>query len=502
MCEARDSAGSRRPSASREPHGGPLVPLAGGTCVALAPRSLLVFPVAPDPTAREECYRLLFDGAFDAILVFECDTLAVVDANHSATTLFGRTRDELTGVSVSDLLVSPRDAAAWTRHEETHIASQRMRRVDGSGFLAEVNCKRLELAGRNMHAAFLRDITKRTEFDEAYAVAEMKFAAAFASSGDAINVTRVEDGVYVEVNEGFTRLTGYSAEEVVGQGASELELWADPADRVRMVEALKADGFVDGLEAGFCGRDGTVGVCSVSARLIHIGGEPHILSVTRDISDQKRTAEELEQSNARLGRMVRDMTTTLGRVVETRDPYTHGHQERVARVSKALAAEMKLPDDEIEAVSMAALVHDVGKLSVPAEILNKPGALSEVEFGLIRVHSERGYAILADVDFPWPIAQIVLQHHERCDGSGYPRGLLGEEILLPARILAIADVVEAMASHRPYRPALGLEAAIDEIRDNSQKYDAEARAACLRLYESGELDFLREDPDILLGSKG
>jgi len=240
----------------------------------------------------------------------------------------------------------------------------------------------------------------------------------------------------------------------------------------------------------------------VSARLIHIGGEPHILSVTRDISDQKRTAEELEQSNARLGRMVRDMTTTLGRVVETRDPYTHGHQERVARVSKALAAEMKLPDDEIEAVSMAALVHDVGKLSVPAEILNKPGALSEVEFGLIRVHSERGYAILADVDFPWPIAQIVLQHHERCDGSGYPRGLLGEEILLPARILAIADVVEAMASHRPYRPALGLEAAIDEIRDNSQKYDAEARAACLRLYESGELDFLREDPDILLGSKG
>jgi HD-GYP domain-containing protein (c-di-GMP phosphodiesterase class II) len=149
---------------------------------------------------------------------------------------------------------------------------------------------------------------------------------------------------------------------------------------------------------------------------------------------------------------------------------------------------MGLSDDVIATVELAALVHDIGKLAVPAELLTRPTQLSEIEFRLIREHPLTSHEILKGIAFPWPIADIVLQHHERCDGSGYPYGLLRDGILLPARILAVADVVEAMASHRPYLPALGMEAAIAEIVGEPAKYDADAAAACVRLYESGRID--------------
>jgi putative nucleotidyltransferase with HDIG domain len=247
---------------------------------------------------------------------------------------------------------------------------------------------------------------------------------------------------------------------------------------------------VDNFEAGFRYKDGVVRTGLMSCRVIEVGGEACLLSMTRDISERKRAEDDLARSNARLAEMVLEITRTLGRVVEIRDPYTHGHQERVAQVSRAIAMEMGLSAADIQACEMSALVHDVGKLAVPAEILNKPGVLSDVEFGLIKAHSERGFEILKGVEFPWPMAQIVLQHHERQDGSGYPNGLAGEDILLPARILAIADVVEAMASYRPYRPALGLAAAIAEIEGYPERFDVDARAACLSLNARSELAFL------------
>ncbi len=174
----------------------------------------------------------------------------------------------------------------------------------------------------------------------------------------------------------------------------------------------------------------------------------------------------------------------MGHVVETRDPYTAGHERRVAELAVALGAELGLPAAELEGLRLAALIHDIGKIAVPAEILAKPGRLSEVEFNLIRQHARAGYEILAAIDFGAPVAEIVLQHHERLDGSGYPEGLAGEQILLEARILAVADTVEAMSSHRPYRAALGMEAALDEVRCRAGSgYDPEVAAACLRVVE-------------------
>ena len=169
--------------------------------------------------------------------------------------------------------------------------------------------------------------------------------------------------------------------------------------------------------------------------------------------------------------------------VETRDSYTAGHQTRSADLARNIAIEMGLLQEKINAIRIACSIHDIGKLSIPAEILSKPTKLSEIEFPPIMEHSRKGFEMLKDVESPWPLAEIVLQHHERMDGSGYPRNLKGEEICMEARILAVADVVEAMASHRPYRPGLGIEAALDEIKKNSGIfYDSDVADACLRLF--------------------
>jgi putative nucleotidyltransferase with HDIG domain len=169
--------------------------------------------------------------------------------------------------------------------------------------------------------------------------------------------------------------------------------------------------------------------------------------------------------------------------VETRDPYTAGHQRRVSDLARSIGSEMKLDEDVVDGLRMAAAIHDIGKISVPAEILSKPGKLTNLEFSLIQSHSETGYEILKDIDFPWPIARIVLEHHERINGSGYPNGTPGDKLLTESKILAVADVVESMASHRPYRPSLGINAALEEISKNSSiLYDGEVVKACLRLF--------------------
>ena len=193
-------------------------------------------------------------------------------------------------------------------------------------------------------------------------------------------------------------------------------------------------------------------------------------------------------------RQLRDsMRATIGAIsgtVEVRDPYTAGHQQRAARIAAAIAREMGLPEMQIQGIYLAGIIHDVGKISVPSEILSKPGKLSKAESELVQAHPQAGYDILKDVAFPWPIAQIVLQHHERIDGSGYPRGLAGEAILIEARILAVADVVEAMNSHRPYRPALGPEVALAEIEKGAGRlYDNGAVQACVRLFREHGLKF-------------
>ncbi len=205
----------------------------------------------------------------------------------------------------------------------------------------------------------------------------------------------------------------------------------------------------------------------------------------------RRDLEQMvEERTASLRRAMDGIIRAMGLTVESRDPYTSGHQHRVAMLSAAMAAEMGLSTHRIEGIRLAGMIHDLGKITVPASILSKPTRLADYEFALIKTHPQVGYDILKEIEFPWPIAQIVHQHHERMNGSGYPLGISAEEILLEARIISVADVVEAMASHRPYRPAIGLDQALAEVADNAGKlYDPEAVKACLKLFRQKGFSF-------------
>jgi HD-GYP domain-containing protein (c-di-GMP phosphodiesterase class II) len=194
-------------------------------------------------------------------------------------------------------------------------------------------------------------------------------------------------------------------------------------------------------------------------------------------------SKELTQNVEYLRKIMGAVIQTLSMMIETKDPYTAGHERRVADLARSIAGEMGLSFEKTEAVRLSSAIHDIGKPYIPSEILNKPGKLLEAEYSLIKLHPKYAHDILKNIDFPWPLAEIVYQHHERCDGSGYPRGLEGKGILLKARIIAVADVVEAMASHRPYRPSLGIDAALREIADNrGGKYDSKVVDICLRLF--------------------
>jgi len=211
-----------------------------------------------------------------------------------------------------------------------------------------------------------------------------------------------------------------------------------------------------------------------------------IANTLAGIIERRNTQKQLEYALDRLRAGMGATIQGIAAISETRDPYTAGHQRRVSDLARAIATEMGLHHDTIDAIRIAGAIHDIGKISVPTEILSKPGKITEMEFGIIKLHPQTAYNILKDIDFPWPVAQVVLQHHERMDGSGYPRGLKGESILIEARIIGVADVVEAIASHRPYRPAQGIDKALAEIsRNTGILYDPAVVGACAKLFAEG-----------------
>lgn len=232
-------------------------------------------------------------------------------------------------------------------------------------------------------------------------------------------------------------------------------------------------------------KDGTpVDIVVSTAPFLDEGGHYEgQVGIHMDISERKRTEEALKLSLEKLQATLEGTINALAATTEKRDPYTAGHQGRVAYLSCAVAKEMDLPEEQIDGIEMAALIHDIGKIAVPAEILSSPRRLSETEMNLIRTHPQVGHDIMKTIEFPWPVAQIVLQHHERIDGSGYPSGLSGEDIVVEARILAVADVVEAISSHRPYRPSHGIDKALEEVSQKSGiLYDPCVVDACMKLF--------------------
>lgn len=311
---------------------------------------------------------------------------------------------------------------------------------------------------------------------------EEKYRTLFEDSRDAIYITAAK-GELIDFNQSTLELFGYSREELIEMDTKNIFVSADEYHRFQ--EKIAQNGSVREFEAKLRKKDGTKMDCLITAtvRLTKDKSIWGYQGIIRDISELVANRNELEKTLKKLKKTLRGTIQAMALTGETRDPYTAGHQHRVGDLACSIALEMEVSKDQIQGIHLAGVIHDIGKISVPGEILSKPGAISANEFGLIKEHCQVGYNILKTIDFPWPIAKIVLQHHERMDGSGYPEGISGENIILGARILAVADVVEAMASHRPYRPALGIDMALREIRKNRDaSYDPQVVDACLMLF--------------------
>jgi HD-GYP domain-containing protein (c-di-GMP phosphodiesterase class II) len=315
------------------------------------------------------------------------------------------------------------------------------------------------------------EVENRRKAQKALHMSEMNFRNMIKNNADGILILD-KNSIVRFMNPAAENIIGIRAEQLVGQTFDHLVTPGKP------------------IELDLISGDGKSAIAEMRIMETEWEGESAYLASLRDVTERKRMQLALQKNLDGLKQAVSGTIKAIALTVEMRDPYTSGHQHRVSYLARAIAEEIKLSDDQAEGVYTAAAIHDIGKISLPAEILTKPGRLSNIEMKMIQAHSQVAYDILKGIDFPWPIAQIVLQHHERMDGSGYPQGLSGDEILLEARILGVSDVVETMASHRPYRPSIGIDKALEEIAQNKTVlYDPQVVDACLKLFADKGFEF-------------
>lgn len=308
------------------------------------------------------------------------------------------------------------------------------------------------------------EIDNRRQAQKALHMSEMNFRNMIKNNADGILIFD-KNSIVRFMNPAAENIFGIREEQLVGQTFDHLVVPGRP------------------IELDLISGDGSSTTAEMRVMQTEWEGETAYLASLRDITERKLMQLELQDNLDDLKQAVNGTIKAIASTVEMRDPYTSGHQQRVAILARAIAKEINISSDQAEGVFMASAIHDIGKISLPAEILSKPVKLSDIEVQMIQSHSQVGYDILKGIDFPWPIADIVLQHHERMDGSGYPHKLAGDEILLEARILGVADVVETMASHRPYRPSIGLDKALEEIVQNKTVlYDPQVVDACVKLF--------------------
>lgn len=450
---------------------------------------------------RDIC-RYIVEHAADGVYIYSQGRLEYVNAAFEK--LAGMSRGEIHSLGTDFVNLLPPDERHLllerrrARKEGREVPSTfviRAFKEDGSPVYLESHTN--PVPGRpDSVVGIIRDITERKISEKKDAELReigTRYHTILETANEGMAI--VQDGVIKFVNPFLLKDSGYSADDLIGKPAMNF-VAADCLDDIRELGERRKAGekAPASLEATVKTK---VGKRSVEVNISEIlyEGKPANYLVLHNISKHKKMEEDLKNTLEKLRKAMNATTQAIAMIVEQRDPYTAGHQRRVADLARAIATELGLISEQIDALRMAGLLHDLGKIAVPSEILTKPTRLTPTEMTLIRIHPQVGYDILKTIEFPWPIAEIIYQHHERLDGSGYPRGLAGADILIEARVLAVADVVEAMITHRPYRAALKLEEALEEIgRNKGIQYDPDTVEACKRCFLEKGFNFKTEAP--------
>lgn len=450
---------------------------------------------------EEERLRAIMENAWDGVAIFD-QNFRVMFESPSLARMTGYSPDEWTGITPDKFEVHHDDLRPMLAQLEALRSRPgsfiqdvviRYRRRDGSW-------RTMEAAGRNLLddpkvkgvVINFRDITERKKAEDSLRRSEERFRSLVETSSDW--VWEIDSGNrYTYVSPKVREILGHEPQDLLGRTPFEFMHQREGRRVSTIMRRFAAEHLPFSLlENTATHQDGRAVVLESSAVPItdSTGRLAGYRGINRDITERKKVEQELQRSLRRLEKTMESTIEAITTTIETRDPYTTGHQMRVTGLACAIAKVMEVPPTRIEGIRVAGLLHDIGKIAVPTEILSKPGKLNEVEYEMIKTHAKIGYNILKKIEFPWPVARTVLQHHERWNGSGYPYGVRGEDILLEARILAVADVMEAMSSHRPYRPSIGADRALDEIAVNSGLlYDPAVASACVAAFSESGFEF-------------
>ncbi len=452
--------------------------------------------MAPLSSNCHECVRLFIEHAPSALAMFDREMryLAVSkrwidDYGLAAEAVVGRSHYE----------VFPEIPDAWRDVHRRALAGETIRAQDSCFARRDGSTQWLNWEIRPWYTSaqaiggvvlFTEDVTASKSASIELERHAARYRAVLGTTIEGFLLVRSEDGRISEVNDAYVQLSGYRRDELLAMRISDLDAQENHAEVAAHIARIKENGH-DRFETVHRRKDGTL--WPVEAAVTHTTTpEDLYFAFLLDITQRKQAQARVADHVTQLEQSMLATLAAVANMVEQRDPYTAGHERRTGIIAGDLAREMGRSAEQCRILELAGMVHDIGKIGVPVEILSKPGRLAAIEYELVKTHVERGYEILKDVRFPWPIADIIRQHHERMDGSGYPRNLRGDDILPEARILAVADVVESMGSHRPYRPALGLEEGVREIQNHrGVKFDAEVVDALVRLLKDKQYQLPR-----------
>jgi PAS domain S-box-containing protein/putative nucleotidyltransferase with HDIG domain len=438
---------------------------------------------------KENLYRRVIDSSPFAIIIHSYRKIVFI--NKSALQLFnfeeenemvGRNFIELICPNFRDSMVERMERLINKREERSPVEVEVLV-GKGETKWVEIFDSYVEFNDNPSIISIILDITEKK-------ITEEKFTRLFTSIFDGVYES-TPDGRLLTVNPALVKMLGYdSAEELLSKPIK--ELFFNPEEREDLVQKIEKNGELRNFELKLKRKNGSIlyVLDNSRAKRDRKGKVISYEGTLTDITKRKTAEERLKMSYEKLKKIVESVINAMVKMVETKDPYTAGHERHVAKLASEIARELGFPDEKIEEIRMTALIHDIGKMFIPSEILVKPGKLTEEEFAFIKLHTYHGYEILKTIDFPWEVAPVVLQHHERFDGSGYPQRLKGDEILMEAKILSVADVVEAITFHRPYRPGHGVEKAIQEIYQfRGTLYDPDVVDACLKLFREKNFKF-------------